>query len=329
SSSWLFQLCGGRGLEARLLNALDEDVLELGLRLDRRRKRDPAEIRVLDVFQRAVEDLFATEKERDDAAHPLGLLEDVRREDDRLALPLELRQEVLDEDDVDRVKAGERLVEDEHLRIVHDRAEELHLLLHALAQLLGLLLEPRTKVHRVDPRREALHRGLTVHALDRREKQELVDDLHLPVEAALLGQVADAFLQPVVHLLAEHADLARVRLRDVHDHADRGRLPGAVRPEETERGAVRDLEVEVVDGGELAEALHDTPERDRGRHAAFPPRAFLGGIYGLAGTKLRRGGTRSVNRPRMQGLAPPAGFRYGPRSARFSRAPIAQLDQSV
>src|ERR1019366_4144837 len=123
-------------------------------------------------------------------------------------------------------------------------------------------------------------------------------------------------------------DLTQVRLRDVHDHADRGRLPGAVRAEETKRGAVRDLEIEVVDGGELPETLHDTLERDRGCHAAFLLERS-GGIYGRAGTKFRGCGMRLVNRPRTQGLAPPAGFRYGPPSARFSRAPIAQLDQSV
>src|SRR5450759_1951092 len=254
------------------LNALDEDVLELGLRLDRRRKRHPAEIRVLDVFQRAVEDLLAAEKERDPLAEALGLLEDTRREDDRLSALLERGQEVLHEDDVDRVEAGEWLVQDQDLGVVHDRAEELHLLLHALAQLLGLLLEPGPEVHRGDPRREALHRALTVHALDRREEQELVDDLHLPVETALFGQVADALLQLVVHLLAEDADLARVRLHDVHDHPDGGRLPGAVRAEESERRPVRNLQVEAVDDSERAEALHDTPERDRGRDADFPPR---------------------------------------------------------
>src|ERR1035437_317510 len=232
---------------------------------------------MLDVFERSVEDLFAAEEERNALAHLLGLLEDVSRENDRLALPLELREEVLHEDDDHRIEAGKRLVADEHFRVVHERAEELHLLLHALAQLLGLLLEPRAKIHRIDPRREALDGRVLVDPLDRGEEEELVDDLHLPVEAALFGQVPDALLELVVHLLAEDADLARVRLRDVHDHADGRRLPGAVRAEQAECRAVRDLEVEMIDRRELAEALHDTLKRDRGRHAAFPPRWFLGG----------------------------------------------------
>ena len=117
---------------------------------------------VLDLLDGAVEEFLRPVEERDPVAEALGLLEDVRREDDRLSTLLERGQEVLHEDDVDRVEARKRLVQDQDLRVVHDRAEELHLLLHALAQLLGFLLEPGPEVHRVDPGREALHRGLTV-----------------------------------------------------------------------------------------------------------------------------------------------------------------------
>ena len=268
-------------------------------------------------------------EERDPLAEALGLLEDVRREDDRLALLLERGQEVLHEDDVDRVEAAERLVEDEDLRVVDDRPEELDLLLHALAQLLGLLLEPWAEVHRVDPRREALQRGRLVDALDRREEEELVDDLHLPVEAALLGQVADALLELLAHRLAEDADLALVGLRDVHDHPDRRRLAGAVRAEEAERDAVRNLEVELVHRRELAEALHDAVERDRGGHGMHFLLAGPGEICGWAGTKFRATAGRAPLNAFGAGTCTARRTSAMVRVPRFSRAPIAQLDQSV
>jgi hypothetical protein len=146
------------------------------------------------ISERAVEELLRAIEERDAVAEPLGLLHDVRREDDRLALLLEVLEEVLEEDDVDGVEAGERLVEDEDLGVVHDGAQELHLLLHALRELFRLLAEPGAEVHGVDPGAEPLHGDVLGHALDGGEEDELVDDLHLAVEAAFLGQVADRSL---------------------------------------------------------------------------------------------------------------------------------------
>src|SRR5450759_3275502 len=117
----LLQLFGGRGREARLLDHLDEDLFQLGLRLDRGRKRDTITERVLDLLDPAVEELLRPIDQDDPVAQLLRLLEDVRRENHRLPLPLEVGEEVLEENDVHRVESGEGLVQDQHLRVVDDR----------------------------------------------------------------------------------------------------------------------------------------------------------------------------------------------------------------
>ncbi len=80
------------------------------------------------------------------------------------------------------------------------------------------------------------------------EKDELVHDLHLLVEAALFGQVADALEMLAVKRLAEEADRAGVGHGDADHHADAGGLAGAVGAEEAEHAARLNGEAEVCDG---------------------------------------------------------------------------------
>ena len=65
--------------------------------------------------------------------------------------------------------------------------------------------------------------------------------------------------------MPEHPQLARVGDRLAGQQAHRGRLAGAVRPEQAEADAGRHIEVEAVDGGDLAERLDDAAQLDRVR----------------------------------------------------------------
>ena len=87
----------------------------------------------------------------------------------------------------------------------------------------------------------------------------LVDGRVLAGEAdapAQLGGVADD-----VEARDEHG--AGVGLQQRREHADRGRLAGAVGAEEPEHAARRDLEVDAVEGPDVAEGLHETGHADR------------------------------------------------------------------
>ena len=80
------------------------------------------------------------------------------------------------------------------------------------------------------------------------EEDELVDDLHLLVEAALLGQVADAVEVFAIEGFAEEIHIAGVGDRDADHHADGRSFAGAVGTEEAEHAAGFDAEGEIFYG---------------------------------------------------------------------------------
>src|ERR1700732_2006411 len=71
------------------------------------------------------------------------------------------------------------------------------------------------------------------------------------------GQAGDVFA-------LEH-DFARARAFDAHDRLHRGRLAGAVRADQAENLAGAQIETEVLDRGEAAEALGEAADFENGR----------------------------------------------------------------
>ena len=89
------------------------------------------------------------------------------------------------------------------------------------------------------------------------QRQRLVDGF----DARRLGIVRGA----EVHLLAVHLDRALVGDVDAAQHLDQHRLAGAVVPEHADAFAGVQVEIDVVDGDQAAEALHDLPHLDERR----------------------------------------------------------------
>ena len=124
-------------------------------------------------------------------AQPLGMGDDVGREDHRRALGGEAADQRFELALVDRVEARERLVEDHQSRFVDQRAEQLHRLRHALGQLADLplgriaeavLLEQLAPAPR--PSASGSPRSAPMKAI---ASYAFIDG----IEPALLGQVAD------------------------------------------------------------------------------------------------------------------------------------------
>ena len=215
--------------------------------------------------------------DEDDLVHELlRFAHHVGREQDRPPFGLQLLQDRADEDDVDGIESRHRLVEDHDLGVVEHGADELHLLLVPLGELLELAGALVPEVEALEPRLGA-HPG---HGgplpLDLRQEQELVEDAHLPVQAALLGEVAD----PIAHrgrvLGAQQLDDSGVGQEDPVDHAQRRGLPRAVAAEQARDRAARDGERQPVHGADLAEGLGHLshPENGVSTHA-WPPQKNL------------------------------------------------------
>ena len=142
----------------------------------------------------------------------LGLLHDVRREDDRAPGPLEVEDQLAHDLDVHRVEPGERLVEDDQVGIVDHGPQDLHLLAHALRQRFASLAGPLGQAV-VLQQVGGLALGVTRRqTLESAEVGQDVDRLHLLVETLFLGQVAEAVFDGFGVGLAQNADRSGVRI---------------------------------------------------------------------------------------------------------------------
>ena len=92
------------------------------------------------------------------------------------------------------------------------------------------------------------------------EEDQLVEDLHLFVEAALFGQVADALQALALEGLVEEADAARVGQGDAHHHADGAGLARAVWAQKAEDLARVDGQAQIADGNFVLVGLGYTRE---------------------------------------------------------------------
>ncbi len=125
--------------------------------------------------------------EADGVAELFDLIHAVGGEEDGAALLAQIDEGVHEERGVDGVEAAEGLVHDDELGLVKERGNELDLLLHALGELFGLLGDGLGDLHALAPDVGALRGCRRVEAVELAEEDELVDDLHLLVQAALLG----------------------------------------------------------------------------------------------------------------------------------------------
>ena len=155
----------------------------------------------------------------------------------------------------DRVEPGERLVQDEQIRIVDQRGRQLHALLVAVREGLELVALPcRRRPGARSSAGPSRGRRAARHAVQPAQVLELFQHDHAGVEAALLRHVAEGAARLAVDGRAAPAHLAAVQ----GDHADDGphgrRLAGAVGAEEAEDLAGRHGERQPVQGDHVAVA---------------------------------------------------------------------------
>src|SRR5579871_4669418 len=144
----------------------------------------------LDLAHAAGENEASVVDETDGVAELLNLIHAVSGEENAAALFAEVDECVHQECGVDGIEAAEGLVHDDEFWLVQQRSDELDLLLHALGELFGLLGNGLGDLHALAPDVGALGGGRRVQAVELAEEDELVDDLHLLVEATFFWQIA-------------------------------------------------------------------------------------------------------------------------------------------
>ena len=172
--------------------------------------------------------------------------------------------------------------------------------------------------------------GSRAEAVDGAEEAQVLDHSEIEVERELLAHVAEPVL-PALGVLrdvdaAEARDAAGGRRQQPREHADRRRLAGAVRAEEAEDAAARDVEADLVHGGEVAEPAGDVAHRDDGvaahaAHAARPAASLRSTNTSSSDGAI---GSTSTEPASRAGLSPELSPRPSPRRRmRRARQPPA------
>jgi hypothetical protein len=231
--------------------------------LDRHAQRPPAPAatQLLDVAGRDDPPVL---HDRDRVAQPLDQLELMTGEQHRHAARDLGAQHPAQHVDTDRVEAGERLVEHQQLRAMHERRRELHALLVAERQRLQLVARAIGQAEALEQLVAAGLRSGGAQPVQPREVDELVAHAHLRIEAALLRHVAEAAARVSVQRRAVPRHLARVGAEHAEDDPHRARLAGAVGSDEAGHAAGLHVEREAVerDDGAVAQVQVATSEHD-------------------------------------------------------------------
>ncbi len=143
----------------------------------------------------------------------------------------------------------------QHLGAADEGGGELHPLLVAQRQLLDGVLAALGQTEPLGPLLGGVGGGGCVEPVQAGEVGELLADLHLRVEPALLRHVADPPPRVVVQRTAPPADLPGVGPHQAHGDPHRGRLAGPVGPAEAEHRPRRDGEAHAVQHVVVAVAL--------------------------------------------------------------------------
>ena len=123
------------------------------------------------------------------------------RKQNRFAPILQLQQCALHQHRVYRVQTAERLVHHNQIGIVQERGYQLNLLLHPLGEFPGLLINCVGYLHPIRPIQCTPARLFGRQPVQLTEEDQLIQNLHLLVESALLGQIPHPFQAPALEWL--------------------------------------------------------------------------------------------------------------------------------
>ena len=148
------------------------------------------------------------------------------------------------------IEAREGLVQNDQRRLMDDGGNELHFLLHALGEVDHFLIGPVAQPEALEPFAGTASGFGLRKASQSPEEHDQIAHLHSRIEPALFRKVSDGLARFVSHRQAEDANRAFVWNENVHHHADRSGLAGAVGAKQAQDGALTYLQVHAAHGGD-------------------------------------------------------------------------------
>ncbi len=221
-----------------------------------------------DLVDVAVREHHALLDDADAGADVGQFRQDVARHDHGLVHSAQPLEQVPHLDAGAGVEAAGRLVEQQDLRIVQQRAGQADPLRLPATERVDHRVALEAHVDQVELLLADLPPAGAVDAVGGGEEFEVLDDGHVVVHAEEVGHVADQppdLLRMRVDALAADVGFAVVGLKQRGDHPHRGRLARAVRADESEDVAFLERKVDLVRGDQVAVAFGELAGFD---HAA-------------------------------------------------------------
>src|ERR1700687_4381561 len=214
------------------------------------------------LLQAAHGDQQAAVDDGEPRAHPLRDLQDVGGEEDGLALLAEVLQDVFHLAGTLWIEPHGGLVEEEHLRVMEQGSGQGQLLPHAAGvageEVVAALVQIEEFQQRLDP---AIAKA-SLDVIEVAGKLQELSGAELVVEGRGIRHVPNAGLRPLRlrhDVDARYPGRAARRPEQADQHLDRGRLAGAVGPQEAEELPWSHLQVQVLHGRQAAVALGQEP----------------------------------------------------------------------
>ena len=158
---------------------------------------------------------------------------------------------------VDRIEAGEGLIQNHQGGLVDHRGDELKLLGHTFGEFLHFLVPPVLDSETDKPLLEAAAGVLGRHTLETGQVHSLVADFHLAVQAALFRHIA--YLLDIALGDGPSVEIHFPGVRDGNPvyYPDKSGLAGAVGAEQSENLPLGDGNADAIKRNFLSEALAD------------------------------------------------------------------------
>ena len=202
-------------------------------------------------------------------------------DDDGLLHLAELLEQVANFDAGARVKSAGGFVEQQHLRLVQQHASEADALRLSARQLIDHRVSFECHVNEFEFVLADLSASGAVDAIGGGEEFEVLDDGHVVVHAEEVGHEANQatdFLRVGVDRLAADVRLAVIRREQRRQHAHRCGLARTVGADESEDVTLGQLEVDVVDGDQVAVAFRELIGFDHGVLVSLGSEALSVGV---------------------------------------------------
>ena len=186
----------------------------------------------------------------DPVGHPFGHFQNMRGHDHGAAGAHPVAEQALDVTRRHGVEAGERFVEDDQARVVHQGPGQRHLLAHALGKSLAALVQMRLEAERDQEIARGRFGDRGVDAPEPGDEGEIFQRGQLVVDHRLVRHPCRDLLGGDgigQRIDAEHRHRAGIGPQQAGHHAQRRGLAGAVGPEQRIEFAGSDGEIERID----------------------------------------------------------------------------------